>query len=623
MKKRISLLLILAICIFLPGCGVTLPADTTSHAITETIATETNAVSAEDIVILYTNDIHAYIDGPLSYDVLAGLKDSLQKTYGNVLLVDVGDHIQGTAYGLMDKGESVIHLMNSAGYDLATLGNHEFDYSMEGTKDILEWAEFPYISCNFYHEKNGVRGENVLDSVKVFSLGGKKIAFVGITTPESFSKTTPAYFMDDMGNYIYGISGGEDGAALYADVQQAIDSADADVVIALGHLGDDASSYPWTAEAVIANVTGLDAFMDGHSHSTVKRREVADKDGKPVLLTQSGEYFHAIGMMVIDGLTGDLNTDLITYSEITEILKDESGIPVMDDEGREVSEIVGYAFESSFELDSSWCTDDDTAAMKEAWIQEINDKLGQVIGWTEVTLDNYDTSGTRMVRRMETNTGDFSADALYYLFDNMGLDVDVAVMNGGGIRNQAITGELTYLDAKRIHTFGNVACLMTVTGQQLLDALEWGSTGVGSGMENGSLLHSAGITYRIDADWPSSVQHDDKDVWTGAPTGGYRVRDVKVYNKKTNQYEPIDLEANYNLAGYNYTLRDLGGGFAMFSSAVMVLDYVMEDYMVLANYIQGFENSTVDAVNSPLLKMYPNMLINYADVQGSGRIIIE
>ena len=368
MKKRISLLLILAICIFLPGCGVTLPADTTSYAISETIATETIAVSSEDVVILYTNDVHGYIDGPLSYDVLAGLKDSLQKTYGNVLLVDVGDHIQGTAYGLMDKGESVIHLMNSAGYDLATLGNHEFDYSMEGTKDILEWAEFPYISCNFYHEKNGVRGENVLDSVKVFSLGGKKIAFVGITTPESFSKTTPAYFMDDMGNYIYGISGGEDGAALYADVQKAIDSADADVVIALGHLGDDASSYPWTAEAVIANVTGLDAFIDGHSHSTVKRREVADKEGRPVLLTQSGEYFHAIGMMVIDGLTGDLTTDLITYSEITEILKDESGVPVTDDEGREVSEIVGYAFESSFDLDSPWCTDDDTAAMKEAWI---------------------------------------------------------------------------------------------------------------------------------------------------------------------------------------------------------------------------------------------------------------
>src|SRR5699024_1799913 len=129
------------------------------------------------------------------------------------------------------------------------------------------------------------RGENVLPSYQIFELGQEKLAIVGITTPESFTKSTPAYFQDENGNYIYGISGGEDGAALYADVQAAIDQAAADgatKVIALGHLGDDKASQPWTSEETIANVSGLTAFIDGHSHSTVEGKEVADKDGNNV-----------------------------------------------------------------------------------------------------------------------------------------------------------------------------------------------------------------------------------------------------------------------------------------------------------------------------------------------------
>ena len=174
---------------------------------------------ADDIVVYYTNDVHTYIDGGLSYDNLADLKSQTAAQAAGVLLVDAGDAIQGTAYGSMDKGKTIIDLMNAAGYDLATLGNHEFDYGMEGRIRVTdEWAEFPYVSCNFYHEENGVVGESVLDAYKVFEVGGKKIAFIGITTPESFTKSTPAYFQDEDGNYIYGIAGGEDGQALYAAV---------------------------------------------------------------------------------------------------------------------------------------------------------------------------------------------------------------------------------------------------------------------------------------------------------------------------------------------------------------------------------------------------------------------
>ena len=558
-SKLLSLLLSAALCL----------------SLTVTVsAAETGDGQEGPVTILYTNDVHTYIDNNvgegnetgLTYSKVAGYKNSLD----GALLVDAGDAIQGTAYGSMDQGATITELMNAAGYDAATLGNHEFDYDMEGCLAAIDAAEFPYISCNFYHEKNGVPGENVLDSYVVLETGGVKVAFVGITTPESFTKSTPAYFQDDAGNYIYGIAGGEDGSDLYDAVQTAIDaaSAEADYVIALGHLGVDLSSRPWTSEEVIANTTGLDAFIDGHSHTTVEMREVTDEAGETVVLTQTGSYLSALGQMTISA-DGAITTELLTGEDLADVTPDP-----------------------------------EVKAIEDAWIGEIDAELGQVIGSTADVLTNYAEDGTtRLVRKQETNTGDFAADALYYLFDDMGLDVDVAIMNGGGIRNTSTTGDISYLTCKEIHTFGNVACLQTVTGQQLLDALEWGAKDVAPAgvpaVENGGFLQVSGLKYTINASIPSTVQRDDKDVWTGGPTGAYRVTDVQVLNGETGEYEPLDLDASYNLAGYNYTLRDLGDGFAMFDGAVNVLDYVMEDYMVLANYVQSFPDGVVTGYAQP------------------------
>ena len=558
-------------------------------SMTATVAAE-ETTKSDDIVILYTNDVHTYINKDLSYDVIAAVKADLETQYNNVILVDAGDHAQGTAYGSMDKGATIIKLMNAADYDLATLGNHEFDYGMAGCLNLIDWAEYSYVSANFYHEAAGVRGATVLDAYEIFTCGEEKVAFVGITTPESFTKSTPAYFQDGNGNYIYGISGGTDGEALYADVQTAIDAAKAEgatIVIALGHLGDDPASQPWTSEETIANVKGLDAFIDGHSHSTVEGKNVTDEAGETVVLTQTGEYFGKIGKMVIDAETGAITTSFITAEDVAGLTPDA-----------------------------------EVKAIKDAWMAEIDTALGEVIGSTSLTFDNYDAEGNRLVRKQETNTGDFCADALYYLFDNMDMDVDFAIMNGGGVRNKAITGDISYKICKDIHTFGNVACLQTITGQQLLDALEWGAKDAGTA-ENGGFLHVSGITYKIDTTIESTVQKDDKGVWTGAPTGEYRVHSVKVFNKDTNAWDALDLNAKYNLAGYNYTLRDLGDGFAMFKGAVNVLDYVSEDYMVLANYVKGFANGAVEAANSPLKAKYSSLLVDYGTVNGSGRIVFE
>lgn len=554
--------------------------ETTETAGEETAAAADETGAAGGVTVLYTNDIHTYITKDLTYSKVAAYKDSLE----NVLLVDAGDHIQGTAYGSMDKGATIAQLMNAAGYDLATLGNHEFDYGMDGCMAAIEAADFPYVSCNFYHEANGVAGENVLDSYKVFEVGGVKIAFIGITTPESFTKSTPSYFQDENGNYIYGIAGGTDGEALYTAVQNAIDaaSAEADYVIALGHLGVDESSQPWTSREVIANTTGLDAFIDGHSHTTIPMEEVTDEGGNTVILTQTGSYLDAVGQMTI-AADGTITTQLLTAEDLAEVTPDA-----------------------------------EVKAIEDAWVAELDEQLGQVIGYSQVTLDNYDAEGNRLVRKQETNTGDFAADALYYLFDEMDLDVDVAVMNGGGVRNEAVTGEISYQTCKAIHTFGNVACLQTVTGQQLLDALEWGAKDVTAdgSVENGGFLHVSGLRYTINTAIPSTVQQDDKGVWTGGPTGAYRVTNVEVLNNETGAYEPLDLTAQYNLAGYNYTLRDLGDGFAMFDGAVNVLDYVSEDYMVLANYVESFPVD--EATGLPTIPADSQ----YAEVTGNGRITI-
>lgn len=552
--------------------------------------------TADAVTILYTNDVHTYIDQDLTYSLLAGYR----KTLSNALLVDAGDHIQGTAYGSLDNGHTILELMNAAGYDAATLGNHEFDYGMDGCLDAIALADFPYLSCNFYHEENGSVGDNVLDSYQIFTVGGMKIAFVGITTPESFTKSTPAYFQDENGKYIYGIAGGPEGEALYSAVQKAIDeaSAQADLVIGLGHLGDDPSSRPWTSSEVIAHTSGLDAFIDGHSHSTVPGREVADRDGNPVVLTQTGCYLDAVGQMTIEA-DGTISTRLLTAEDLAGITPDA-----------------------------------EVKALEDAWISDVDTRLGEKIGSSGIDFTiSFPDAEERAVRMAETNLGDFNADAYYWYSNEIaGLDTDLALMNGGGIRADGKAGDWSYMTCKTINTFGNVLCVVDVTGQDILDALEFGARQVGltdeetgARAENGGFLQVAGLTYEIDTSVPDTIPVDDKGVWQGGPQD-YRVTDVQIYDKDTGTYEPLDLQATYTVAGTNYTLLNCGDGFAMFADAEKVLDGTAEDYLAMAAYVSAFADTDGDgyadiaSANSPLAS-YEGYLLDYEDPAGAGRIV--
>jgi 2',3'-cyclic-nucleotide 2'-phosphodiesterase (5'-nucleotidase family) len=578
---------------FIKAAGAATALTAVSVGAPAAFAEETNCFFGDkaNVTILYTNDVHTYIDNKSpkpTYAAIAALKKSIEDTGRDVLLVDAGDHIQGTAYGSMDDGATIIELMNEAGYDLATPGNHEFDYGMARAKAVLQEADFPYVSCNWVDLRTGF---NVLPSVKFFFVGGRKIAFVGVTTPETFTKSTPAYFMNDaQTKYIYDILGGEDGQKLYDAVQEAIDKAEfwgADTIIGLGHLGVDPSSSPWTSEEVIAHTHGFTAFIDGHSHTVMANKQVTDASGKAVTLTQTGSYFKNIGKMTV-GADGTITTELIdTY------------------EG----------------LDAA------VAATASNWISAVDDMLGEeiAVGDTKFYI-NDPATGKRRIRSGETNLGDFVADGIYTYFNEIEeLHCDVAIMNGGGIRTDVEAGPWSFKTCKTVSPFGNVACLMSVTGQQIQDALEFGARFAGAeGKENGGFLHVAGARYTIHPMIPNTVQTNDKNVWTGSATIP-RVSNVEIYDKTTGTYKPLDPNATYALAGMNYTLRNLGDGFAMFDGATLIKDYVSEDYLVMSSYAAMFGGVDANGLphlasaNSPLAD-YPGYLLNYEDPYGAGRI---
>ena len=576
---------------FLKAAGVTTAA--AAMAVGAPAASACWTGEKSEVTILYTNDVHTYIDKQapeLTYAAIAALKQSYQNAGKKVLLVDAGDHVQGTAYGSMDQGASIIELMNAAGYDAATPGNHEFDYGMDRAKELMRDADFPYLSCNWVDLRTNLR---VLPEIKVFVRGGVRIAFVGITTPETFTKSTPAYFMNKtQTKYIYDILGGEDGQKLYSAVQKAVDKAKclADVVIGLGHLGVDPSSSPWTSEEVIAHTTGFDAFIDGHSHTVMENKQVADASGRMVTLTQTGSYFANVGEMTI-APDGTISTRLVsTY--------DQEDVAV--------------------------------AAEQAAWVSSVDEMLGEKIAVADTKFYITDpATGKRRIRSGETNLGDFVADGIYTYFNEVEqLHCDIAIMNGGGIRSDEDAGYWTFKTCKQVSPFGNVACLMSVTGKQIQDALEFAARFAGvEGKENGGFLQVAGATYEIHTDIPNTVQTDDKNVWIGSATGTPRVQNVKIYDRANGTYVPLDESKTYALAGMNYTLRNLGDGFAMFDGAELIKDYVSEDYLVMSTYAMTFGG--VDAEGLPhlssansVLAEYPGYLLDYENPYGAGRISI-
>ena len=509
MRKFRILALMLVLIMVLAGCG-----------------TGNSTPAAKDIVILYTNDAHCGIEDGMGYQGLSAAKRALLAAGNKVLLVDNGDAVQGDTIGTLSKGEYIIDIMNKLGYDVATPGNHEFDYGMDQFNKLVEKADFDYISCNFVDKD----GNPVLKPYVIKEADGVKIAFVGISTPKTITTSTPTYFQDGNGNYIYGFMQDDTGEKLYAAVQSAVDAArkeGAKYVIAMAHLGIEADCQPWTSSDVIVNTSGIDVLLDGHSHSTIAGDIVKNKEGKDVILTSTGTKLANIGCLTISA-DGKLSTALI------------------NDDGMS-----------------------DTIAEIKSGYEEI---VNTVVASTKVELTvNDPVSGERMVRRQETNLGDLCADAYRAMSG-----ADIAVVNGGGIRVSIPAGDITYGQIIAVHPFGNEMCVVEATGQQILDALEMGARNAPG--ECGGFLQVSGMSYEIDLNVEPTVEVNADGMFTGV-SGEYRVKNVKVGN------EPLDLAKTYTLASHNYMLKSAGDGMAMFQGCTLLQDSVMIDNQVLINYI--------------------------------------
>ena len=517
-------------------------------------AEEATEVEHQPVVVLYTNDVHCGIEDAIGYAGLAAYEKAYEKLGYEVILVDNGDAIQGGPIGTLSKGEYIIDIMNAVGYDIATIGNHEFDYGMDVFMSLREKAEFPYISANFCD----LEGNPILDPYVIKELGGWKVAFVGASTPETFTKSTPTYFQDAEGNYIYSFCQGEDGANLYAAVQKAVDAAraeGAEIVIVMSHLGTDGSSVPYTSSDLIVNTTGINAVLDGHSHSVWEMELVQNAAGEDVILTSTGTKLNNVGSLFIaeDGtLTSALHSESLFQDEEAE------------------------AF---------------IATVKAQYEETLN----QVVATTAVDLTTKDpATGERAVRTAETNLGDLCADAYRTV-----LGADIAFVNGGGVRADIPAGDITYGQILSVHPFGNMACLMEVTGQQVLDALEMASRDVPN--ECGGFLQVSGLSYEINVGVASTVVLDDKNNFVEV-AGERRVQNVLVDG------QPIDPEATYTLASHNYMLKSGGDGINMFQNDTLLQDEVLIDNQVLINYI-------VDTLGGVVGE-------EYADPYGQGRITI-
>lgn len=575
----------------------------------------------QDIVILFTNDIHCGVNDNIGYAGVALYKKEMLKETPYVTLVDAGDAVQGAPLGTLSEGEDIVAIMNEMGYEFAIPGNHEFDYKMPQFMRLASMLNCGYYSANF----TDASGNRIFAPYKLFQYGDTKLAMVGVTTPESFTKSTPVYFQDEAGNYIYGFSEDETGEKLYAAVQDAVDSArneGAEIVILVGHLGRNYVTERWSSESVLANTTGIDAMIDGHSHEEYTTT-VKNKNGEDVLLAQTGTKLQSLGKLVIspdDSIRAELVREIPAAQELSGTYVVQRGDSLSRIAKRELGDEA--AWRELYHLNRSRIKDPDriptglqltlpgSSVVNEAgrnidpatqdFINSIesqfNETLKTVIGQSSVDLTvNDPDTGLRAIRSRETNLGDLTADAYRAV-----TGADVAFSNGGGIRSDIPAGQITYRDALNVFPFGNSVCMVEATGQQIKDALEMGVRNLPE--ETGGFQQVSGMSFTVDTSIPSGVELDEKGNFVRV-NGSYRVQDLMIGGK------PVDLSAVYKVASHNYMLLSGGDGMTMFTGCSVLMRDITTDVDALYTYI----NQDLGGVIGE----------EYADPRGQGRITIR
>ena len=497
------------------------------------------APASEHIVILYENDVHCEVSG---YSKLAMLKSELKQTVPHVGVVSIGDYVQGGSLGSISKGEYIINLMNLVGYDAVTLGNHEFDYRLPRLFELVSMMNTKPVCCNF--RKIG-ESNSYFDPYKIVSYGSVDIAYIGVTTPETISSSSPAQFKDENGEFLYTFHPTD----LYDTVQKYIDAAKSDgaeYVVALSHIGDNNGENVENVYDLIENTRGLDVVLDGHAHSVIEGKDVKDKSGKEVRLSSTGTKFENIGKLTIRD--GKISTELVKAE-----------------------------------------TYEKTDSAVDAYLEKINSEYSTLgerkIAVSDVDLITHDADGKRLIRTEETNLGNLCGDAFRTV-----LGADVGYAYGGGIRNAISKGDITFNDILSVFPFNNQVVLCEITGQVLLDVLEFSLARYPE--ENGCFPQMSGVTFSVDTSIPSSVVTDKNEEFVEV-SGEYRVYNVKVYDKESGEYLPLDLLKRYTFSSFNYTILEYGSGMTMFKGAKILKNDGMLDVELLEIYITEHLNGHI------------------------------
>lgn len=539
LKKRIlsAILCLVMICSVLmtTACSNNVP-DNDTEEITESETNQTekpaeDADGEDSVVILYENDVHCSVEG---YAKIAAMKKELAASFDHAGVVSSGDFIQGGTLGAISRGEYIVDIINEIGYDAIALGNHEFDYKMERLNELCAKLNTKVLSCNMY--KIGEE-KPCFDPYTIVTYGDVKIAYIGITTPETLTKSSPAQFMNDKGELIYTFNESALGEMVQKNID-AVKAEGADYVILLSHIGYCETDEFSDIVDVVANTDGLDAVLDGHSHSVIPEMIVKDKSGDDVVLSSTGTKFEYIGKLTI--VDGKIDTELVKTEDYAKV-------------------------------------DEDVKAC----IDEINKNyavLGErKIAVSEVDLITHDADGNRLVRLAETNLGNLCSDSFREV-----LDVDIAYLNGGGIRAEIKAGDVTFNDIYSVFPFNNQMVVSEISGQTILDMLEMAMMNYPS--ENGSFPHVSGMTFSVNTSIPTSVKLDSNGFFIGVE-GGRRVYDVMVFDKASGTYKPLDAEAKYTIAATNYFLIDLGSGMSMLANTKVLQNEGVLEIDVLEKYI--------------------------------------
>lgn len=518
----------------------------------------------QPIVILYENDAHCAVEG---YARLAGQRDAERQHTPYVAIVSSGDFAQGNTVGSLTKGEAIVRIMNAVGYDYLTIGNHEFDYTVPQMQHLSELLTAKTLCCNFsrYEQDNDDKDDRDDDDLypayEVKDFGGTKVGFIGVATPSTFRSSTPTYFIDNNGNLLYNFHQTD----TYECVQEAVNDAreeGAEIIIVLSHLGDDPEvAY---SRGLIAATHGIDVVLDGHAHHVLNERLVNDR-GDSVTLTSTGTKFAYIGRLTID-TDNRLTTELLPISDCHRV---------------------------------NQAVQDTVLAIQ----QELEARVNAPVGTTTFALADRDNQDNRLVRKQETNLGDFMADVARYT-----TGANIGVCNGGGLRAGLYNETITFGNIVSIWPFNNTMRVVECTGQQLLDAFEVSAANLPR--ENGDFMHVSGLRYTINPHVPTSVIWDDNRMFNGVGKTR-RIAKMEVFMlaggesdklpyEQRGTWQQVNPNAVYTIGGQSYIIA-CSGASGMFAKMRLlpVEGEPVNDVDAVCAYIQAMGGTINDVYRRP------------------------